>query len=304
MAVSRVFVTVSVIVNAVLDDHGLVYATKITVKETQDPLNVHLVVQTMPLREELLRAYKFAFRDVTFFEFVPRKDISTDFQMKTLNGQRIARCDQDHRMRYHFWCLAPMLQTLAAETPSTDGILYLHMDMWIHPHRLVSQQDSNKIWRLGQGLLSRNWQTINTECLEYPDQTTQWFWWEDSLNAGFSAVQNASQDLLRDMTNLRLKARVCNGWSDMYYLPRAAWGDFRKLTQHFGGVFHEAALPTMFDFLVRFKGHQEKVLNCWGCCQCGPATLSDLHENMCGHRMDLRVEEDRAALVQLIHNPE
>lgn len=264
---------------------------------TRTPLNVDLVVQTIQEREDLLLAYRLAFRDVIFFEFVPREEIGTDFQMRTLDGQKFAKCDDNHRTRYHFWCLAPMLKMLAVEAPSTDGILYLHMDMWIHPRHLVGPQDPNKIWRLGRGLLSRGRQVLNTECLETMEQWTEWVWWEDSLIAGFDAVGTASAKLVPKTTH---QTRVCNGWSDMYYLPRTVWADFSRLVPWFGEVFHEVALPTMFDFLVRQLGHQETVLKCWGCCDCGPAPVSALFDNVCGHKMDLRDTKIQAALQQLI----
>lgn len=81
----------------------------------------------------------------------------------------------------------------------------------------------------------------------------------------------------------------------MYYLPRRFFQDFINLGGVFASVqvFHEIALPTMWNIIERTYLHNNpsgtaltRWTDCWGNCCKGGAFPEDILEKRCGHHLD------------------
>jgi hypothetical protein len=83
-------------------------------------------------------------------------------------------------------------------------------------------------------------------------------------------------------------------WSDIYFIPRAYFVDWIKLSNLFlaAEVFHEVAIPTMVHILDRTYRHLpslstvESLGDCWGNCCARNPIREDILWRRCGHRLD------------------
>ena len=106
----------------------------------------------------------------------------------------------------------------------------------------------------------------------------------------------------------RYAGTLCAGWADLYHVPTTFLADFVQLGQLYLGhrVFHEVAIPTTLHILSNASSpaHEDVVSDCFGCCCCNaPRQVNAtnlLTQYRCGHRLNLAVEEERAALALLL----
>ena len=115
-----------------------------------------------------------------------------------------------------------------------------------------------------------------------------WGWYADSrqrcLNA---AAQHDAPD-------------CCYGWSDFVYVPARALPEFARLLRApaFRGLFHEVAVPTVVNTLVRRGLAKWRLLpRCQGSSMTPRVNQMQLGKlQYCAHRIDLKDEKQRAVL--------
>jgi hypothetical protein len=217
----------------------------------------------------------------------------TNFANITLNDQ-IVYCPPVYRVFYHTHCLSPFLEQIG--TSQFKGVLTMHMDFWIDPIELMKGSSFDQIWQLGRGLGGPN--GFGPLCFRnehdlFNDGT--WDWWRDAKVLGAASL-NKLKSALREKTIQLSSApnvddlETCAGWADLYYLPKSTWQDFVKISQFYGNVFHECAVPTVLSHLAKISSGGVSTKYCDGSC-CSPSDINETRP--CGHRFDLAPEENR-----------
>jgi len=226
--------------------------------------------------------------------------------------------------------------------PAPAGALWIHADLWINPGLFpIERLDGRKVWITDSGLLLR-WHAVdkNNDTIKDPNGNPKWMEQEvpnrclegEELYGHFletgnwftvptpdkrQTATNRAPHLDRGLEVLRRPAvqalpalrgwgrsRLCFGWVDILYIPYHVWPDWRNLTLHFGGVFHECAAYTMLNMLVR-SGRvpgAETIDFCRGNC-CDLTQLPEaILTSPCGHKMNLRLESARANFEGVLRN--
>jgi len=217
--------------------------------------------------------------------------------IESIKNDQIISCDLKTRATYHNNCLSLFLKTLISERNNFTGVLSMHMDLWVNPIALMRGSNLNQVWQLGAGLSHANGRLVGPLCFRNETELLQnrdWYWWFNSKITGLDALQKLKL-ALQENPNLLSKSvpmddlETCAGWSDLFYLPKSIWQDFRTLSEIYGNVFHEVALPTMFSHLSKI-GNEVSFKQCeGGCCR----SSNPNKDNPCGHRIDLAQESKR-----------
>jgi hypothetical protein len=195
-------------------------------------------------------------------------------------------------------CMAEFFPLLP---PEVTGLMVFHFDVWVHPQRFMEQNFST-IWYLDHGLhdsgliLDNTGDLITDRCFDescYPAtakswywfRKARWFWAKDQIEdkKAFAALKDAKKEL-----NLDIDDQICFGWSDLWYLPRAYFDIFSKLSLifHRHQVFFEVAIPTIFHVIQQVHNLEPQVIKCWGSCCRTDATADDIQQHRCGHKIN------------------
>lgn len=159
---------------------------------------------------------------------------------------------------------------------SIEGLLFFHFDLWINPLEF-NFMDYNRIWSTGHS------------CYDNKDGGRGWHWWDARplWEQGTDAI--AALNGTHYATN---KVEVCSSWTDVYYVPRKYFTDFIYLAHLMDPMFHESAIPTMFNIIDRTYRHQDagkeyvRLGDCWGGCCASNPTPEDIMWSRCGHRLN------------------
>lgn len=96
----------------------------------------------------------------------------------------------------------------------------------------------------------------------------------------------------------------CYGWSDFVYAPAQALPEFSRLLSEpaFLAVFHEVAVPTVINMIVRRSAARWRLLpRCQGSSMAARVNGVQLAQiRHCAHRLDLKDERHRTALRSLL----
>ncbi|CAL3967738.1 unnamed protein product [Diplocarpon coronariae] len=173
------------------------------------------------------------------------------------------------------------------------GLFQFHFDAWIHPMDFA-EEDYTKMWMA----ISRHGDGIGGGptfvCMTKRERLGGWQGLLGDRNWHY-ALLHALSDLAAAGTEFRFNPREwCVGWSDIYYIPRHLWPDYIYLATLFGahGVFHELAIPTILHIIDQTRRQRElsSIVNwmgdCYGGCCSEGATLDDLLEHRCGHKLN------------------
>ncbi|KAK5053699.1 hypothetical protein LTR84_001660 [Exophiala bonariae] len=174
----------------------------------------------------------------------------------------------------------PVADTMAlilndTEYSSIEGLLFFHFDLWINPLEFTFM-DYDRIW--------------STYITHYKSKEAGngWHWWDvrPLWEQGTSAIA-ALNGTQYDKT-----VEVCANWADVYYVPRKYFSDFIYLSHLVDPMFHESAIPTMFNIIDRTYRQQDagkeyvNLADCWGGCCASNPTPEDIMWARCGHRLN------------------
>lgn len=179
------------------------------------------------------------------------------------------------------------------------GVLFAHTDFWLTPSFAQKFQFSfDDIWMLPPRCLAK-------------EEAEKVIWWKKaSGNLGNpknlqlilgSAVETVATALQKMDKNPR---GFCDGWTDMFYLPRRAWeafGHWIPILQDMGlrNGHVEITGPLVLQYIARQPGGPAwQRLECWGSCCESSADPAMLQEHVCGHKMELRSDDMREAFEQ------
>lgn len=163
----------------------------------------------------------------------------------------------------------------SSDYSSIDGLLFYHFDLWINPIEFMFM-DYERIW------------STAIACYDNKDGAKGWHWWD--VRPLWEQGTNAIAAL--NGTKYDTKLEVCTNWADIYYIPRKYFADFIYLAHVVDPMFHESAIPTMFNIIDRTYRHQDdgreyvKLADCWGGCCVSNPTPEDIMWSRCGHRLN------------------
>ncbi|KAK2624938.1 hypothetical protein QTJ16_005307 [Diplocarpon rosae] len=189
----------------------------------------------------------------------------------------------------------PKNESLPSNQSAADitGLFNFHFDAWVNPMDFA-EEDYTKMWMA----ISRHGDGIGGGptfvCMTKRERFGGWQGLLGDRNWHY-ALLHALSDLEAAGTDFRFNPREwCVGWSDVYYIPRHLWTDYIYLATIFGsrGVFHELAIPTIIHIIDQTRRQRElsSIVNwlgdCYGGCCSEGATLDDLLEHRCGHKLN------------------
>ena len=283
------------------------FVDKHSSRSASKPLQV--IHHLRPERLNILSLYKpFVAGQVLL---VQQNALSKDYA-RASNGTTVVRlCIEpsatlDYPLRTPFFyhsCISDILNNIlayrAGSTCTTlvpvSGILYHHMDMWVHPQRLLQTFDLRKVWLLEQGLRHRR-----QFCLE--GRTL------DRLKAFHKHERDGRVRALLALKNMKLdgllkawpERKICNTHADLWYLPSNLFLPFTKVQPYFQDVFHEVGIPTILMVVLAEAKTPTAHLNpkcVGGCCSDIPPKLESF---VCGHRVDLTIKAHQNAMIQVL----
>ncbi|ETN41475.1 uncharacterized protein HMPREF1541_03411 [Cyphellophora europaea CBS 101466] len=188
------------------------------------------------------------------------------------------------------------------------GLLYFHFDMWLNPFEFpASAMDYNRTWlpdapnppyrcytdpREGE-----SWGAYRAQ--HVPEQLPKAMAALDAANTNDNDDGDGSGRAKGGRKYSINPHLLCQGWSDMFYIPRRYFADWIYLSAIMDSyrVFHEAAIPTMLNVLDATYGVEgggsiiQRVGDCWGHCCAGGAKKEDIEWRRCGHHLDYGHEE-------------
>ena len=239
-----------------------------------------------PERMPLLRSYAPFFHDLHFSMPGYVKNEPVDF----LNLTHDSHESPDVIFYAPLADTMQVILTAPASSPeaSIDGVLNFHFDAWIDPLSFANENLNLIQYATSPSPRLQCMKTLS----RYPD-----YWGWDPTHLFHEQARSA----IRALKSLDLGYDVdldewCVGWSDIFYIPRRFFVDFIYLSRVFASFhsFHEVAVPTIVNIIdrtYRRQGHATRsVVNhigdCYGSC-CSPgATIDDVLEKRCGHRLD------------------
>jgi len=209
-----------------------------------------------------------------------------------------------------YLCVARKMSQIPKEA---SGILYTQFDLGFSPCKLAQQLDVQNLGVLSTYVVDK----CRYRTFEHYDFHENWAFYEGlktkvQCRNVADAIDRIPVDFAHPRANLTEKQTVSellrhgfwHSWSDIFFVPRSAFGAFQILVTIWAkyNVFHEMALPPIFNLTSMLTGLDMKPLNCSGGTSVELSKeIIESKDFLCGHRINYTLEEHRQALHDLLN---